>query len=806
MLQDLRYAVRMLLRTPGFTATASLTLALGIGATTLMFSIVNAVLWRPLPYPDPDRLLMIFSVNRQSNVGQIRASALDFDDWRTRARSFEALAGHIGTGFTFSGAGEPELVRGQLVTADFFRVLGVEPSVGRVLASDEFTPGRETRVVLSHRLWQRRFGGDAAIIGRPVTINNRPVVVVGVMPPGFSYPDPNYQLWAPLPSPPTPEMPPRNRSSHYLQVIGRLRADATREQAQTEMVAIADALATQYPESNGNLSARTIPAGEFTVRNVAEPLYVLLAAVLLVVLIACGNVTNLLLARATTRTAEVAVRHALGAGRFRLIRQFIVESIVLYSVGAAGALALASWGLSGIVALDPAQIPRLGAATIDGRVLAATLTMTFIAALVFGIAPAVQGASVGPAEALRAGRTFPRQRFRMAIVVAELALAVVLLVGSGLALRSLARLSGVDPGFDPDGQLTFGLVMPATRYGGDPAMIAFVERLTDELVSAPGVRDAGATTHLPMSGQNLENSFAVQGFVPAQPGDVPVAGMRGVTGDYFQALGVRLRAGRFFTSGDRRGSQPVAIVNEAFVARYWPGQDPIGRQLVEGDGGEPMRTVVGLIANIRHSGPAAEARPEVSLPYAQLDPGFMKTWGRGLYYVVSADVPANTTLTEMRARIAKLDPAMPLVEPQPISALAYAAIAEPRFRTWLLSGFAALAVTLATIGIFGVLAYFVTQRTREIGIRVALGATSNDIIRMVLRRGLTLTAIGIAVGIAIAIPMAISMQALLFDTAPVDVWTLAVVTVGLIAVATLASYVPARRALAIEPVSALKMN
>ena len=584
----------------------------------------------------------------------------------------------------------------------------------------------------------------------------------------------------------------------------------TRDQAQAEIVGIAGALAAQFPDSNGNLSAKVVPVSEFTTRDVTRPLYVLLAAVVLVVLIACGNVTNLLLARATTRTQEVAVRHALGAGRFRLVRQFITESIVLYAIGAGGALALASWGLTAVVALDPARIPRLADASIDGRVLAATLAMTLVSALIFGIAPAVQGASIGPAETLRSGRTSGpsagRQRFRMAIVVAELALAVVLLVGSGLALRSLTRLAAVDPGFDANGQLTYGMVMPANRYMDHHRLIAFVERLTADLRASAGVRNAGATTHLPLSGQNLENGFTVQGFVPTQPGEVPVAGMRGVIGDYFEALGVPLKAGRFFTDADRQGTQPVSIVNEAFASRYWPGQNAIGKQLTEGGTDQPMRTVVGVIANIKHSGPIAEARPEVSIPYAQLEPQFMTTWARGLYYVVRADTPFSTTLAAVRARVGKADPAMPLIDPQPISALAYEAIAEPRFRTWLLSSFAALAVALATIGVFGVLAYFVTQRTREIGIRVALGATTSDIMRIVVVRGMSLAAVGIALGLGIAIPLAFSMRTLLFETAPLDVVTLAAVTMGLTGVAALASYIPARRALAIEPASALKLD
>lgn len=811
LIQDIRYAVRLLLRSPGFTLTAAVTLALGIGATTLMFSIVNAVLWRPLPFPDPDRLLVFFTINRQAGVGQIRTSALDFQDWRARAASFDALAGHVGTGFTFTGNGDPELVIGQVVTADFFKALGVRPALGRTFAADEFSPGRETRVVLSYPLWQRRFGGNAAIVGNTTTINGRPYTVVGVMPAGFAYPNATYELWAPLPTPPTPEMPPANRGSHYLQVIGRLKPGVSVAHAQTEIAGIAAALSRQFPDTNQNLSAAAAPLGDYAVRDVRTPLYVLLAAVGLVVLIACGNVTNLLLARATARTREVAVRQALGAGRWRLAQQFLTESITLYAIGAAGALALGAWGLSGIVALQPGGIPRLNEASIDSRVLTATLAVTFLTSLLFGLAPVVQGARTLPIHALKSGTPGggfgpARQRVRMALVVGELALAVALLVGAGLAVRSLARLSSVNPGFDADAQLTFGIVMPAARYGTHEQMIAFADRLTSTIASHAGVQHAGATTHLPLSGQNLENGFTVEGFVPARPGDVAVAGMRGVTGDYFAALGIPIEAGRSFTSADRLGSQPVAIVNATFARQYWPGQSPIGKHLLEAGADGPMRTVVGVIADIRHNGLAEEPRPEVDIPYSQLDSGFLTTWARGLTYVVRSTLPLADALAGARADVAETDPLIPLLTPRTIGDVASETLSEPRFRTWLLAAFAALALSLATIGVFGVLAFYVLQRTREIGIRVALGASRNDILGMIMVRGLTLAGAGIALGAAAAIPLALSMRSLLFGVAPLDALTLAASAAALALVAAAASYIPARRALSIEPVSALRLE
>jgi predicted permease len=811
MVQDFRFAVRTLLRSPGFTLTAALTLALGIGVTSLMFGVINAVLIRPLPYQDPDRLMLVFNVSTNApEVNTIRATPLDFDDYRTRARTFAAMAGHIGNGFTFSGSGDPELVLGQMVTPDFFTVLGVTPAAGRTFAADEFTPGKENVAIISHGLWRRRFGGQPSAIGSTVTINGRPWTIAGVMPREFDYPSPRYAVWVPLASPRTPEMPPINRSAHYVQVIGRLAPGATREQANAEIVSIASALAAQYPETNANMTARAVSLNDFRVRDVKLPLYMLLGAVGLVVLIACANVTNLLLARATSRHREVAIRQALGAARGRLVRQFFAETAVLYALGAGGALALASWGLSALIALGPADIPRLSEAALDGRVLAATLALSFVTALVFGLAPALQGATGDPADALRAGgRTVSagraRQRFRVALVVAEVALSVVLLIGAGLTLHSLMRLTSVDHGFDADGQLTFSAVLSPRRYADATAMTAAADRMIDRLGAIPGVARAGATTALPLSGQNIENGFTVEGYTPRSADDDPVAGMRGVTGEYFAALGARVTAGRAFTAADRSGSQPVAIVNEGFARRYLAGRDPIGARLRE-NGSSEWRTVVGVIADLKHAGPAEEARPEVSLPYGQLEPSFMKTWSRGLYFVVKGEVPGTALVPQVRRAFAAIDPGMSLNDVQLMSALASDAVSEPRFRTILLGTFAALAITLASIGVFGVLAYFVAQRTREIGIRVALGATSGDILRMIVGRGLAIAGIGLVIGLAAAIPLTRAIERLLFQVKPLDPATIGLVVFGLAFVAALASYLPARRALRIEPMTALNLE
>ena len=556
-----------------------------------------------------------------------------------------------------------------------------------------------------------------------------------------------------------------------------------------------------------------IPLSEQAVQGVRTALLVLLGAVGFVVLIACTNVTNLLLARATGRQREVAIRAALGAGRVRLIRQFLTETIVLYTLGAAGALALAVWGLEVLLSLSAGDIPRLADASIDARVLGVTLIVSLGTAIVFGLAPAIHAATSDVLDALKAGgRTGGtgdgRQTLRAALVVAELALSVVLLVGAGLALRSFVRLIDVDPGFRVDDQLTFTVVMQPSHYPDAPHMTAFTRRLIEQLASTPGVQHVGATTHLPFSGQNMENSFGVEGF-PNPPGaEQPVAGMRGVTADYFTALGVPLKAGRMFTSADREDSPSVAIVNEGFARRYWPGQSAVGKRLKEGSASAaaPWRTVVGVVADIRHMGPGDEARPEVDLPYPQIDPDLATTWFRGAAFVVSGSLPASALAPAARAQVHAIDPAMPLNEVRAMSTLASEVVAQPRFRTVLLGAFAALALTLATIGVFGVLSYFVTQRTQEIGIRIALGARSGDVVRMVLTRGVGLAAMGIAIGLVAAIPLTRSMQALLFDVQPTDVPTFATVGIVLILVAAAASYLPARRAARIDPMTALRMD
>ena len=506
----------------------------------------------------------------------------------------------------------------------------------------------------------------------------------------------------------------------------------------------------------------------------------------------------------------MAIRRALGAGRVRLIRQLLTETIVLYAIGAAGALALAAWTLDVVKSLNPGGIPRLAEASIDGRVLVATVVVSLVTAIVFGLAPALHAARGSVGDALKAGGRSggagdTRERLRGVLVVAEVALSVVLLVGAALALRSFVRLTHVDPGFDADDQLTFTVVMPRSRFAEAAHLIAFTRAADEQLASTPGVDRAGATTHLPFSGQNMENGFEIEGLAVPPGGDQPVAGQRGITGGYFAALGIPLKAGRFFTPADNERSMRVAIVNETFARRYWGAQDAIGKRLRE-FGGDSWRTVVGVVGDVKHSGPEAVTRPEVDLPYVQLDPDFMTTWARGVTYVVRSRVPSAAIVGSVRGRMATLDPLMPLNELQPVSALAAGVVSQPRFRTVLLGAFGALALMLAAVGVFGVLSYFVTQRTQEIGVRMALGARSGDVIRMIVVRGVGLSCAGIVIGLAAAIPLTRFMRQLLFEIPPTDLPSFVAVAVLLTGAAAAASYLPARRATRVDPIAALRQE
>jgi putative ABC transport system permease protein len=804
-IQDVRYAARTLWRAPLFTIAATLTLAIGIGVNTAMFAVVYGVLIRPLPYADADRLYSLFQTS--DRPGRTRVTMLDFVDLQAQVGSMR-VAGIVGNGFTFTGNGEPELAIGHLVSGQFFDLLGAKPALGRTFGTVDEASGNNDLIVLSHAFWQRRFGGDPTIVGRTIMANGRPLTVLGVMKPDFSYQGARYQFWVPLPlRGANPDKLPINRSARFVQVLAKLNAGVSGDTATAELRSIAGSLGQAYPGTNRNTSFILSSLTEETVGSVRDALNLLFAAVLLVLLIACSNVTSLLLARFTMRRPEVLVRAALGASRGRLVRQFVVETLVLYSAGTVAGILLATWLLNLLRTMSPGVLPRITDVGLVMPVLAFACVTSLLAALLFGILPAMQ-ATRGSSASGNATRTVTtdrsHQRVRAAIVVAQIAVALTLLAGASLVARSLLNLQDVDKGFDPDGRLTFNIVLPPARFPDAPAMHAFFARLVDTIAARPEFTSVGTTTAFPLSGQDLENSFAVDGYAAASPDQEPVAALRGVSPGYTAAMGIPIRAGRGLTPADDQRGAPVALVNEIFVKRFFGSRNPIGGRIAAGGPDGTWRTVVGVIADVRHRALATEARPEVLLPWVQMDADFLTVWARGISFVVRSDLDLTAAASLVRSQVRQLDPNTPVIELQPVSALVDQSVAEPRFRTFLLTSFALTSVFLAAVGVFGVLSYVVSARTREIGIRMALGARQRTIFRDVLAAGGSLVAIGSVLGLAGGVALTRWIRGLLFQVSPADPLTLAAATFGLIVVALLATLIPARRATRVNPVIALR--
>jgi putative ABC transport system permease protein len=804
-LQDMRYAARTLWRAPLFTIAATLTLAIGIGVNTAMFAVVYGVLIRPLPYADADRLYLLFQTS--GRAGRTRVTPLDFVDLEGQVRSMR-VAAVVGNGFTFTGRDDPEFAIGQRVSGEFFNLLGAQPAFGRTFGTADEAAANHDLIVLSHRFWQRRFGGDPNVIGRTVTANSRSFTVVGVMKPDFSFQGQRYQFWVPLPlRGPIPDKLPINRNSRYVQVLARLNRGVPRDAAAAELRSVASSLAQAYPDSNLNTSFVLSSLTEETVGDVRDALTLLEAAVLLVLLIACSNVTSLLLARFTMRRTEVLVRAALGASRGRLVRQFVIETLVLYAAGTVAGIGLAMLLVNLVRTVGPAVIPRVTDVGLVMPVLAFTCVTSLFAGLVFGILPALQatrGSSASGMGARTATTDRGHQRVRATIVIAQIAVALCLLAGASLVARSFVNLQHVDKGFDPEGRLTFNVVMPATRFPDAPAMHAFYARLLDTIATRPEFTSVGTTTALPLSGQDLENGFAVDGYTAASPDQEPVAALRGVSPGYTTAMGIPVRAGRALTSADDQRGAPVALINETFARRFFAGRNPIGGRISVGGPDGPWRTVVGVVADVRHRALATEPRPEVLLPWVQLDAGFLTAWARGISFVVRSDLELTAASGLLRSQVRQLDANTPVIELQPVSALVDESVAEPRFRTFLLSSFAVTSVCLAAVGIFGVLSYVVSERTREIGIRMALGARQRTIFWDVLAAGGSLVAIGSVLGLAGGVALTRWIRGLLFQVSPADPATLAAATLGLVVVALLAALVPARRATRVNPAIALR--
>jgi predicted permease len=835
LLQDLRYGLRMLWKSPGFTSVAILTLALGIGANTAIFSIVNTVLLRPLPFPQPDRLV---SLNEKDMRGDLRAGVVvstsypNFFDWRAQNHVFENMASFRHSGSTLTGAGTPIHIDAEIVTAEFFSVLGVPPSLGRGFRTEE-EKGRFA--VLSHELWQSKYSSDPDIAGKSITLEGKSFVVVGVAAAGFRFPieSPSPQLWTTLAEdaeaaagdkPATAE-----RGQHMLDVIARLKPGVTLDQAQAEMNVIAEALARQYPNDNGKRFATAVlPEMERLVGDTRPALLMLLAAVGCVLLIACANIANLMLARATKRRKEIAIRAALGAGRGRVIRQLLTESVLLALAGGALGLTFSALGMRTLLRLSPEDVPRLAQAGLDWHVLVFTLLVAVATGLVFGLAPALHASRTNLSGSLHERSQDSgggQHRLRAGLVVAETAIGLILLVGAGLLIRSFYGLLHVNPGFDPHHVLTLKVDLPDARYS-EEKQIAFYRDLLERLQGLPGVVSAGGIFPLPLTRSDINTTFAVEGR-PVPEADEPSAALRVISPSYFQTMRIPLIHGRVFDARDNEKSPPVVIINEEFARRYLPNEDPVGKRIKPGFAvhGDPvMREIVGVVGGVKDRSLRAEFRPEFYAVYPQAmiadlticvrtvgDPAEAAAAVQNSVTSMNKDVPVvsvramdDYVTAAVRKQIAVMDKELPVFNVRTMQDYVSAALGRSRFDTLLLSLFASLALVLTMVGIYGVMAYTVVQRTREIGIRIALGASRGDVLRMVLGKSFVITGLGLLLGIAGATALTRLLSSFLYQVKPADPLTFVIVALVLGAVSLMASYIPAWRAARVDPMVALR--
>lgn len=798
--QDCGYALRGLRRQPGFTLTALLTLAGGVGATSAIFSAVNAVLLRPLPFAEPDRLVMVYGVAGRGDRRDV-VSYPTFVDWRDQSRAFASLAAFANRRLTITAGGQAELVQGKLITPSFFGVLGAQPALGRAFRSDEDDPARARVVILSDGFWKRRFGGAADVLGSTIRINDSTFTVVGVMPPDFHLdPADREQLYAPLPID-------ANRGHGFLHGIGRLRAGVTPRQAQADLDAIAAQLARVYPRTSALRGSAVVPLVDALAGPSRPALLILLATVTLVLLIACTNVASLLLARGAARQREMAVRAALGAGRGRLARQLLTESVVLALAGGAAGLLLSKWLAQLLVmAIGTAvDVPRLDATHIDGPVLIFTLIVALATGVLFGVMPALSAASPDLAEGLRgAARTATGAhgpRLRRALVVVETALALVLLSGAGVMTRTLLTLRSAEPGFDTRRMLTLDLWLPPTRFAKLPDRAALFEAAVARVRALPGVRSAAFVANLPLGGGADSEGFRIVRDIDPNPHRQYSSDFNIVTPGYFQMMGIPVRAGRGFLDSDGPASPGVAIVNETAARRFFPDQTAVGRQieLPADRGATAPLTIVGVVADVRHAGLGEAARSEIFVDSLQSD----LAWS-SVALAVRTEADPSLLADSVKSALRELDPNVPVSRVDTMDAIIARSMAAPRLYSLLFAAFATAAVGLAAVGVFGLVSFSAAQRSQEMGIRVALGATRGQIMRLVVRQGVGLTAVGAPIGIAAGLAATRTLTALMTSVAPNDPATFAIVTAVLLSAAGLASYLPARRAARLDPLPALR--
>ncbi|MDX2044007.1 MAG: ABC transporter permease [Acidobacteriota bacterium] len=797
MMQDLRLGLRMLRTQPGFTVVAVLALALGIGATTLIFSVVNAVLLRPLPLSEAERVVRIGEAHNGSEITTAQFSYANFLDLGEQTETLESIAASRFWFATLTDNGEPEQVAGTMVSANYFATLGATPLRGRTFTKEEDQPNAASVVLLSHALWQSRFGSDETIIGKTIQVSGNSTTVVGVMPPGFAFPGQS-KLWVPLRA--TGSLR-NNRRSHLLQVVGRLRPNATQAQAEAELEVMAARIEQQAPGVDPNLKINAVNLQANLVAPLRPALLVLLGAVGFLLLIACANVANLLLARAASREKEMAIRAALGAGRWRLARQLLIESVLLAGLGGVVGMLFAVWGTKLIAPLDPASFPRINEVAVDASVLGFALLVSLLTGILFGLAPVwqlpKQGLHATLKEGGRGSTGTARGRLRQALVVSEIALTLVLLIGAGLLINSFVKLMQVNRGFDSTNVLTVNVTLPFAKYDDDARSIAFVRQMLERVSAIPGVAAASTTTALPFSG-GAATSFVIEGRPSVNGEKEPIADIRSVAANYFRTLAIPLRAGRVFTERDNETAPRVMIINEEMARRYWPNESPIGRRVTMKDWGDPLTgEVVGVVGDVKSDGLDADLRPMIYWPFAQFPNNFNNL------VVRTAGDPLSVA-NAVKTAVWSVDAAQPLASLRTMEDVIANSIAPRRFNLLLLGSFAALALLLASVGIYGVMAYTVSQRTHEIGIRMALGASRRSVLRLILRQGLRLTGIGIALGLLAAMLLTRLLQSLLYGVSVTDPLTFAGVAFLLAAVSLLACWIPARRATKVDPLMALR--
>ena len=803
LLQDLRYGVRILLKQPAFTLVAVITLALGIGANTAIFSLVNSILLRPLPFRDPDRLVRLIQASPKLGLDTWGVSQANYAGYRDQNHSFETVALYNSTGINLTGVGEPERLPMTNVTSDFFKVFGVSPLLGRTFVEGEDSPGKNTVCVISYAFWQRRFGGDPNVVGKIVNLNNLPTQIVGVMPADFKFPRLEIDLWVPM------ALDTNRRAPYFFSVIARLKPGVQVAQAQADTTGIIQNYGRQNPNTSETVGLaegngpRTIvtPIKEVLLGRTQKPLLVLLAAVAFVLLIACANVANLLLARATSRTREIAVRVSLGATPRRIARQLLTESVLLSIIGAVVGVGLATIGVRMLDKLPIAGIVRIEEVSVSGRVLAFTAALSVFTGLLFGLMPALRAYAMGITAGMRDGAhgTVSHRRLNSALVAVQFALSVVLLIGAGLLLKSFQRLESVDLGFNAENTLTMVATLPRTQYDSPEKALRFYDDAIERLRNSPGIKSVGLTNNLPFVDGGSVDGFIVEGHEPPEGSPVTQteqAEIVSVTPGTFQTLGIPLLQGRDFQTTDKADTPLVAIIDEPLARRYWPAGDAIGRR-IQTTGDRQWMTIVGVAGGIKHRSLAEEKPPHIYAPMAQAT-------DQRASFVVRTDGPPSAAISTFRAAIKQVDPNMPLYMVRSMTEIIGQTLGTQRLTNMLLTAFAVLALLLAAVGIYSTMSVYVGSRTKEFGIRLALGAEPRALRRVVLRQGMLLTAIGVVVGVVGALALTRTIQSLLFEVSTTDPVVFTAIPLLLVFVSLLACYTPARRATKVDPLVALR--